>query len=82
VYYAKMGSFSFPIAIHRAQVIIETPNYLEGGPPTCQVVSIGTPLREVVEKFREHKDGSDVVWFKKKDLLEKEGSVISKANDY
>jgi hypothetical protein len=78
VYYAKMGSFSFPIAIHRAQVIIETPNYLEGGPPTCQVVSIGTPLREVVEKFREHKDGSDVVWFKKKDLLEKEGSVIER----
>jgi len=28
VYYAKLGSFTYPIAVHRAQTYIETPNHL------------------------------------------------------
>jgi hypothetical protein len=68
VYYAKLGSFTYPIAIHRAQAIIETPNYLKaGGDKLCQIVSIGTPLRNVVLEFKRIYDVSAVSWFKTKE---------------
>eukprot|EP00981_Chlorochromonas_danica_P013990 scaffold7211_cov247-Ochromonas_danica.AAC.6 len=71
VYYAKLGSFTYPIAIHRAQVTVETPNYLESGKDAkklYQIVSIGTPLKKVVEKFKNDLDITEVDWFKFKRL--------------
>ena len=71
IYYAKLGSFTYPIAIHRAQVTVETPNYLESGinaKELYQVMSIGTPLKTVVEKFKIDCDIDEVDWFKLKRL--------------
>lgn len=114
VYYAKLGSFTYPIAVHRAQTYIETPNHLarielgsmvevdcgssmwrlgkivavnqstfevefddkqsctvsrkliRGGPRLFQNVSIGTPLLDVVKKFKIYKDTAEVTWFRTK----------------
>jgi hypothetical protein len=115
VYYAQLGSFTFPIAVHRGQTYVETPNHLarielgsmvevncnsmrrfgkivevnkddtfdveyddgqydkkvrknliQGGPKLCQNVSIGTPLVDVVEKFKKYKDMAKVTWFRTK----------------
>lgn len=68
VYYANLGSFTFPIAIHRAQVIYETPNYLIGGAPQQQVVPIGTPLLKVVKKFKDEAEIRELIWFRSKNV--------------
>ena len=73
VYYAKVGTFTFPIAIHRAQVVHVTHNYLDAGDPWLrEVVSIGTPLRKVVEEFKSHIMVGELQWFKLKTLEERQ----------
>jgi hypothetical protein len=70
IYYAKLGSFTYAIAIHRAQVTLTSSNYLvPGGAGLNQVVSYSGPLRAVIEKFKEHSDVDDVAWFKLKEHL-------------
>ena len=50
-------SFTYAIAIRRAQVTFTSSNYLvPGGACLHQVVSCGGPLRAVIENFKEHSD--------------------------
>lgn len=65
VYYAKLGSFTFPIAIHRGAAYIKTPNYLEpGGQPLLEVISFGTPLNKVISEIKNRLCISNIRWSK------------------
>jgi hypothetical protein len=57
IFDANLSSFTYPIAIHRAQVTFTSSNYLvPGGACLHQVGFCGGPLRAVIEKFKEHTD--------------------------
>lgn len=64
VYYAKIGSFTYPIAIHRAQVVSKDKNYLEPGKDLAVIVSIGTSLYDIVQALKKEYEVERVQWFK------------------
>lgn len=73
VYYAKIGSFTYPIAIHRGVCKIETDDYLsiQSGVnlKLASIMSFGTPIVDIINEFKKHNDDFYTFeWFKSKSI--------------
>lgn len=64
VYYAKLGSFYHPIAVHRGQVVYRTRGCLNGGEEMRQIVSFGSPLQKIVDVIKDAYDTEKIDFFK------------------
>lgn len=68
MYNAKLGSFYYPIAVHRGQVVYRTKGCLDGGEEMRQVVSFGSSLKKIFDVIKNKYDADNVVWFKRREF--------------